>query len=237
VPTQTITGDGRHTEGTRGQATTRTAVATFAALVAAAALTACSGAAEQPEAAETSQSPATSEPVPETSEPEPSPEPTTAAPAEVEKGTRDNPYSPGEPFAIGDWEVTLGETDPDATPEVIAEQMELYGGDESYTTPPDPGHLYITVPVTATYNGAESDDPGFALSYAYVAADGNTYANIIPVGAPDDLTMKGELYPGGTATGNVLQMVEAADVSGGAWRITETFWESTAGEVFVAGAP
>lgn len=165
--------------------------------------------------------------------------PSEPAASEPEKGAqRSNPYQPGDTFVFGDWELAIGETNTDATQEIIDAQLEDYGGDEEYTTPPDEGSVYITVPVTATFTGADRDDPASALTYDYVSADGHSYASmILGVSIPNDLYDVGELYNGATGEGDVLQMVPEGAAEGGYWRISETYMGSTAGEVYVASAP
>ena len=176
------------------------------------------------------------------SEPESEANVPAAATEEVEEApakgaTRETPYMPGETFEFGDWEISLGETDTDATQRIIDAQLEEYGDDEAYTTPPDEGHVYITVPVTATYKGADSDDPAFALSFAYVSADGNTFGDmILGVSIPNDLSDAGELYAGATGKGDVLQMVPREVAEGGVWRISENSIEPIAGDVYVAAS-
>ncbi len=134
---------------------------------------------------------------------------------------------PGETFEYGDWELTLDETNTDATQDVIDYQLAEYGNDPEYTEPPRDGNVYITVPVTVTYTGAYSGetyrDPAYDLLFAYVSADGNTYATESDVTAPSDMYSVGELYPGGTGEADVLMEVPADDAEGGRWRIS---WDS-----------
>ncbi|MGW2091507.1 hypothetical protein [Promicromonospora sukumoe] len=164
--------------------------------------------------------------------------PAPASPSEAtkpEQGVfRSYPFEPDDTFELGDWELTLGETDLDATQDVIDYQLAEYGGDESYTTPPSEGNVYITVAVTATYKGNTRGDPYDALTYAYISADGHTYNSIIAVEFEEDLSYVGELYAGATGKGTVLQEVPQDGAEGGYWRVTETAMDSAAGDVYVA---
>ncbi len=171
------------------------------------------------------------EPESETVDPEDIPGPEEMLDGEVPEPVT---YQPGDTFQYADWELELGETDTDATQEVIDSQLAEYDNDPEYTTPPADGNVYITVPVAATYTGADYDDPAISLNFAYVSADGNTYAEISTVSAPTDLGSVGDLYPGGSGKGEVLQEVPAEDAEGGSWRITWNSMDSTGDEVYVA---
>jgi hypothetical protein len=152
---------------------------------------------------------------------------------EVEVGfTREDPFRPGDPITLGDWELTIGETS-DATDKVMNAQRESWGGDEEYMTPPTEGNVYIAFPLEVTYTGDDRDDPAYALSIALVTADGNVFDEIQTLDSPeDDLYNVGELYT--DASGEGFFYMEAPDgvIDGATWRITEAF--TTADEVYVA---
>ncbi|MFH5824472.1 hypothetical protein [Georgenia sp. AZ-5] len=163
-----------------------------------------------------------------TTEPEEEPTEPEAPPAPSE-GSRENPYPAGATVAIADYTVTLGPTDLDATPEIREYELERYGGMPELTTPPEPGHVYVMVPVTATYGGEASGTAYYDLSFAYVGNQGNVFAEPV-YNAPDNFMETGELYKGATASGNLVHMVPADQVEGGVWRVTD--WTGT--EAFFA---
>jgi hypothetical protein len=68
------------------------------------------------------------------------------------------------------------------------------------------------------------------LNFAYVSAEGNTFADLIAVTMPDDLSEAGELYPEASASGDVVQMVPADKVAGGVRRVEEAYFEATSGQ-------
>jgi hypothetical protein len=105
-------------------------------------------------------------------------------------GERDQPAPVGDTLTVGDeWEVTVLGFEPDATEEVLAES--------DFALEPEPGQRLATVRVRATYVGEESGDPTFDLEYQLVGDAATGY-----VGGTDPLPPN-ELFPGGTAEGNV----------------------------------
>lgn len=125
-------------------------------------------------------------------------------------GTRDNPYAPGDPIDLGDWTITLSETNLDATDEVTANSFNEI----------EDGHTAIMVAVEATYTGDESSTVWIDVGIEYVGGDGNTYdsANAYCGLVDDGLLQVREQYPDATVTGNVCVAVpaEAAD---GTWKV------------------
>lgn len=91
------------------------------------------------------------------------------------KGTKDAPYAIGEKFTLDDGsggtlEVVIGEVDWDATDAV----MEASSANEQ----PGEGETYILVPVSMTYHGDGSAEPGyFALTADYVGESGDTFSD------------------------------------------------------------
>lgn len=129
-----------------------------------------------------------------TEEPEPEPE---------EVGTRANPGQPGEheaTFEDGEntYIVTVGLTDTDATSEIM--------GENQFNDQPGEGEVYITVPVTVTYEGPETMTPWLDVDVALVSANGRSYEQAWAV-IPDDFQDIADLYDGGTATGNIAFLV------------------------------
>lgn len=175
---------------------------------------------------------ATPEPEPTT----PAASPTTQAPeppaADVGM-SRDSPFQVGQTFEYGAWELTFEPTDTDAWPEIQQYQIEEWGDDESYHTPPPDGMNYVMTEVTATYIAEGSEDPA-VLNFDYVGSAGNVYSDlIIMVDFPND-NLSQEVYTGASVTSNILQVVDAEQAEGGVWRIKEAYFDSFIPEMFVA---
>jgi hypothetical protein len=113
-------------------------------------------------------------------------------------GERDQPAPVGTALAVGDeWEVTVTGFEPDATDAVLA------GSD--FASEPPAGQRFATVRIRATYVGDESGDPNFDLEYQLVgdAAIGYMAGAGTDCFEADDPLPSNELFPGGTAEGNV----------------------------------
>ena len=108
-------------------------------------------------------------------------------------GSRQNPAKIGATLTGKDWTVVVNKFTPDATEQVMAEN--------EFNDEPKAGQEYALVNLTVTYTGDGSDFAEF-ISVAFVGDDGKTYNQSDSMAvAPDAL--EGELYKGGTATGNV----------------------------------
>lgn len=137
----------------------------------------------------------------------------TAEPAPTaELGTRANPGQPEDSVATfaDTWEVTVGKYDPDAWPEIQAENM--------FNDPPADGNVYITLPVTVTYIGQDSGLAWVDLDFQFVTADGRSF-NQASVVEPNDLTDVADLYNGGVGQGNVTFEVPADAVADGTFAV------------------
>lgn len=131
----------------------------------------------------------------------------TSTSAEPE-GSRDNPFVIGELVATDGWEVALGE------PREAWDEMQAYS---EFTDPPEDGMEFYIIPVTATYVGEGSDDPGWALDVEFVGEDNRTYSD--PCGSiPEPLMNIDDLYNGGRAEGNVCVAVPKG--APGLWALT-----------------
>ncbi|MGP9536450.1 hypothetical protein ACT3SP_00460 [Brachybacterium sp. AOP43-C2-M15] len=89
-------------------------------------------------------------------------------------GSEDNPYALGEEFTIEDGEggsldVTVGEIDWDATDKVMEAN--------AYNDEPGDGETYVLVPVSITYRGDDTFEPGFTLFVEYHPSGGGAYAD------------------------------------------------------------
>lgn len=202
---------------------TKTLDVALTAVVLAAGLSACTADDPEPESSQSTEA---------AQETEPSAEPGLSEMPKPVKGTfRSDPFVPGEAFEFGDWELTFGETDPDATQAVVDAEVEECDCDLSPSAvSPEEGNVYIAVAITATYTGNTSEDPAYAIEFDYVSADGNTYTG----SDMDTLEAVGDLYTNATGEGSIYLEVDADDAEGGYWRIAESDWESTSSQVYVA---
>lgn len=157
-----------------------------------------------------------------TAEPEASTEPAGGDAPEVEPevaavddmGTRSEPLAAGSTVTVGDWSVTVGATNLDASAEIAAEN--------SFNDPPSDGHAFVMVPVDLTYLGEGSDTPWVSLSFTLVGGDGNVYDERCGV-TPSSVRDISEMFNGASASGNVCAEVAESALEGAAWRITESF--------------
>lgn len=141
-----------------------------------------------------------------TSTPEPEPEPTaTPEPTEVaepteapepEFGTRDNPIPTGESATIADWEIKVIGTTPDAN-QAVAE-----------------GNQFFIARIEATYVGEESGDFWIDISLSSVDDGGVVYDGLdASCGViPDNISDRGEAFPGATIQGNTCWSVQSQGV-------------------------
>ncbi|MEH6623099.1 MAG: hypothetical protein V7738_09980 [Dietzia maris] len=116
-------------------------------------------------------------------------------------GSRENPAAPGYTVTVGDWEIVVNSFDRDATEQVM--------GTNQFNDPPPAGSQWALVDLTATYVGDELGTTTF-IGVSYVTEDGTVihwydHVAVVPH------ALNGELYPGGTATGNVGIAVPQGD--------------------------
>ncbi|MDI1343657.1 MAG: hypothetical protein PSV22_06105 [Pseudolabrys sp.] len=148
-----------------------------------------------------------------TSKPEP------VAPPAAEAGTRDNPAPFGSTVEISDnsgpiWNITLGAANLNAGDVIAAENQ--------FNAAADAGFQYVIVPVTYTYVGKTTGTPWLDTDIVFVAAAGTTHEQEFVV-APTPITDISELYPGASATGNLVVMAPTADIEKGTWAIGPRF--------------
>jgi hypothetical protein len=138
---------------------------------------------------------------------EPVDETTEEADAEPELdpdvGTRENPIPMGESASIGEWEIQVIDTSPDATQGVLEENQ--------FNDPPADGNQFFIARLSATYQGDDSgtfwidvrlravDDGGVA----YEGSDAR--CGVIP----DNISDAGEVFPGATIEGNTCWSVNS----------------------------
>ncbi|WP_166846057.1 DUF4190 domain-containing protein [Isoptericola sp. BMS4] len=144
----------------------------------------------------------------DTAEPATTDEDVAADPEPAEQGTRDNPFTFADTVGNDDWTVDLGKP---------TEAWDTVRAENEFNEAPPAGMEYWIVPVDATYTGAESGTPWVDLTVQFVGDDNVTYSDSCGV-IPDDLMDVGELYEGGSASGNVCVTVPAG--AKGEWTLT-----------------
>lgn len=152
-------------------------------------------------------------------EPEEAPEPV------VEPGTRDNPFAIGATTTVSEgsspiWDISVG-------PATYAAN-EIVRNENQFNDVPPPGFEYVLLPATVTYKGESSVTPYFEWSFAFVTASGETHDQAFAV-IPSNFNDVGDLYAGGTGTGNIAFVLPSDKIAGGTWRATlgygfDIFW-------------
>jgi hypothetical protein len=130
----------------------------------------------------------------------------TTATATVAAGTREDPLPLGQETQMGNWRVRVVEATLDATEAVLAAS--------SVNDKPDSGSQYVLVKLEATNTGTGSDEYYSNALWTFVGSASDTFSSSSEI-APDDLYDVGDTPPGGTASGNVLFLVDSSQVSGG----------------------
>lgn len=165
--------------------------------------------AEQEAATEDS---ATDEPTEPPSDEQPSADATaeateeTEAPADGSAGSRENPLPVGQSARVGDWEVLVVGTTPNATEQVLTENQ--------FNDPPAEGRQFFIVNLEATYVGEESGTFWVDVS-ASTVDDANVTYETFEDGCgsiPDSIDDSGEAFLGGTVTGNLCWSVSSEQV-------------------------
>lgn len=117
-------------------------------------------------------------------------------------GSKKNPAPVGTTLGSGHWQVTVNSFDPDATQEVLAAN--------SFNEKPAAGQQYALVNVTVKYTG-EGSGSTYDLSFAYVTEGGNVVKSYDNDTLTPDPALDGEVYTGGTLTGNIDVTVPEKD--------------------------
>lgn len=138
---------------------------------------------------------------------------TTTITATGGAGMVDNPLPLGQEAQIGDWKVKVVGATLDATQAVLAAL--------SSNPTPDSGSQYVLVKLEATNTGTGSATYFDAGLWGIIGSKGDLFESST-AWAPDDLYDVGETLPGGTASGNVLFMMDSDQVSGGLVGIADT---------------
>lgn len=113
-------------------------------------------------------------------------------------GSRENPATIGSTMTSSEWKVVVNDFDSDATDRVMAANQ--------FNDEPGSDQTWALVNLTVTYTGKSS---GFAdfIGVAFVTDAGKTYTSYEPSAVEPDPTLEGELYSGGTTTGNVAVLI------------------------------
>lgn len=147
--------------------------------------------------------------------------PDAEAEAGGDAGSRENPVALGSVISGDDWDVVVNSVTLNATDTVAAANQ--------FNDAPAEGNVYAVANVTVTYTGPESSYAAM-VGLDYVTADGeviSTWDSFV-IG-PEPILGSGELYTGGTTTGNIVFEIPAA--GDGAMRVTPGM---LADEIFVA---
>ena len=148
-------------------------------------------------------------------------DPTEAPSNEGEVGTRTNPAPIGTTIATTadgepEYEITLGAPTLNADAIIAAENQ--------FNDAAPAGMQYAMLPITVTYQGTKTGTPWMDLDVSFVSAAGTTHSEMdSSVVGPAPLSDINELYPAGTATGNVVIAIPTADAATGTWVISQSF--------------
>jgi hypothetical protein len=118
-------------------------------------------------------------------------------------GTRENPIPIGETAQMGEWEITVTDTIPDAQQAIMDENQ--------FNDPPEEGMQFFIAALSATYLGEESSNFWIdvrlrAVDDGGVAYDGmDAYCGVIP----DNISDRGEAFTGATIEGNTCWAVSS----------------------------
>ena len=113
-------------------------------------------------------------------------------------GTRENPAAIGQVLSNDNWDVTVNSFNPNASGEVASANP--------FNDEPDPGFQYAMVNLTYTFKG-EGSELVDIMPVAFVADNGNVSQTFDKFAVAPEPALEGELYAGGTATGNVVLQV------------------------------
>lgn len=113
--------------------------------------------------------------------------------------SREHPLALGTTFTTGDWEVTVNSVELNANAAVAAENQ--------FNDAPAKGNQFIMPSLTVKYLGDETGYP-YDVRVDYVTATGEVISDFdVSVVEPEPSFGSGELYAGGTSTGNVVLSV------------------------------
>ena len=139
----------------------------------------------------------------------------------ADAGTRENPFPIGTVISSSDWDAVINSVNLSANDAVAAANQ--------FNDPAPEGQQYAVVNVTVNYKGADTGIPAF-VQIDYVTATGEVISTWDSFAvAPEPSFGGGELYAGGTATGNLAFLIPSS--ADGILRVTPGMF---ADDVFVA---
>lgn len=148
----------------------------------------------------------------EATEPADTETPTTEAPTTTTAPERGlslaAPAQVGEAVKVGDWVVRVIAITPDASAAIAAEN--------DFNDPPAEGKQFFMTTLQATYVGNESATFWLDMTLKAVGASSVAYEGGGEVSCgviPDSANDAGEVFPGGTITGNVCWAINSADAA------------------------
>lgn len=132
---------------------------------------------------------------------------TTTTDAVVQVGTVDNPVALGSSRLVGDWVITVKSVDTNAEAAVLNENP--------FNDPAGDGDRFVLAEIEASYVGGDTGWPWIEIDHWMLGGDGVLYKGIATECGvvPNDLSFIGEVFPGGTVTGNLCHRVAVADAN------------------------
>lgn len=119
-----------------------------------------------------------------------------------EQGTREDPFPIGTTIVSKDWDVVVNSVNLSAN-DAVAEA-------NSFNDPAPEGQQYAVANVTVTYKGEDTGMPVF-VQIDYVTATGEVISTWDSFAiAPEPTFGSGELYAGGTSTGNLAFLIPSS---------------------------
>lgn len=126
---------------------------------------------------------------------------------EPEEGSRENPFDLGTPLITTDGlEVMVDSVNFEAEAAIMDAN--------SFNDPPEPGMRYVLVNLSIANSGDEPTIPWLAITLEAIGSQNRVHGRCGQV-IPDNLQDAPELYPGGTATGNLCVVVPEEEVADG----------------------
>jgi hypothetical protein len=124
----------------------------------------------------------------------------------ADDGSRDQPHPFGEAVTIGDYELKVVDTTPDATQIILDENQ--------FNEMPQPGNIFFMIRVEATYHGTSTGDAWDDLAFSVVGDQnlGYSTSNAECGVVPDPGYDAPELFTDGTAEFDVCWSVPAEEV-------------------------
>ncbi|MFA5564309.1 MAG: hypothetical protein WC184_00235 [Acidimicrobiia bacterium] len=121
--------------------------------------------------------------------------PSTTTSVRAARGARDNPYTLGSTLVSDKGlEITVNSVNFEAGPIIAAENM--------FNDPAPAGSQYILINVTVTNGTDEPIDPGWEVNIEAIGSKNQVHGKCYQV-TPNNLRDAPQLYPGGSASGNV----------------------------------